>query len=258
MLDDFGRAVKRARSLKGWTLDQLAGAMDGSTGKSFLSNIEKGQRDISPRTVGRLINALDLDETWIDPFLAADIAPDAEETRTDRDADRLPRSAAKDETIPETARELTILLANTYAEGKHVDVFTAYTGLRSALDAAAAIKARGEMPDNTGGQLQAVMAEVARPNDLGQLDAAAAVLDDAMARVDQNRAAIFDQQLNQDRLRNRPEEAAERLIRNLHRRAPAGGVFNATCDLLHEWRERGERQGSPFDVQVALALAKWN
>ena len=58
-LEDFGRAAKRARSLKGWTLDQLSAALQKSTGKSFLSDIEKGKRPIGPVTVGKLIAALD-------------------------------------------------------------------------------------------------------------------------------------------------------------------------------------------------------
>ncbi|MDG1529766.1 MAG: hypothetical protein P8Q99_00295 [Paracoccaceae bacterium] len=35
----FGQAVQRARSLKGWTLDQLGNAIDPPVGKSLVSKI---------------------------------------------------------------------------------------------------------------------------------------------------------------------------------------------------------------------------
>jgi transcriptional regulator with XRE-family HTH domain len=65
---DFGKAVKRARSLKGWELNDVAnriaqaetgnpGSKAKAPGRSFLSDIEKGKRQISPPTVGKLIRA---------------------------------------------------------------------------------------------------------------------------------------------------------------------------------------------------------
>ena len=269
VLDEFGRAVKRARGLKGWTLDQLSSAMDGTSGKSFLSNIEKGQRSISAPTVGKLIAALELEESWIDAFIDTDVATDTEETKIDRDAERLMTFAMREGADGFAAEELLIQLANSYAEGDHVDLYTAYNGLRAALQAAADLKARSELPDNTGGQLQAVLREVARLNDAGNVDAGAEALDAEMKRhlaeeretkerLEARREAIFNQQLVQDRIRNDPEASAKRLLQNLRQSAPAGGVRRATDILLHKWRERGETQSSKFDLRVALALAKHN
>ena len=136
VLEDFGRAVKRARSLNGWTLDQLADQITPAPGKSFLSNIEKGKRDISAPTVGKLIRALDLSQDWIDRFLDADIAPEAEETRDDRATERLIRLYEKDDTAPETGETLLLLLAEDWGQKKFTDPMAAYTALKGALQVA--------------------------------------------------------------------------------------------------------------------------
>jgi len=261
VLTEFGLKVQAARSLKGWTLGQLGfESLGRDNAKSFISNIEKGQRQISATTAGKLITALDLDKNLLTPFLngPAPTDPTTEETATDRDAERLMRRSAADKSLPPTAEALMIALAYEFAQGSHIDLDTAYNGLRAALAAAADIKARGALPQNTGDQLQAVLREVARLNDLGERQAAADTLDEAMAQIEAQREAIFNLQLDQDRILNNPEAAAKRLIQNLHQSAPPGGVWNATHDLLIDWREKGETQGSPFDLQVALHLAKNN
>lgn len=269
-LKAFGLAVKRARSLKGWTLDQLGAAVDPPVGKSLVSKIEKGRKDsLNSRTVGRFMIALALDETWIDKFLDTDSTEDSDETKAERDADLIVDRAQRENVTEGASEDLLILLANTYAEGQHKDRETAYIGLRKALAAYANQKARGGVQGNADDQFQDVMAEVAKLNDLGEVDDADALLDAAEKRMRQDHEAVQDQQgearrqmlaqrLNQDRLRNDPAAAADRLIRDLLRQAPAGGVFWATDDLLWEWRERGETQGDPFELRVALVLANRN
>lgn len=270
VLDDFGRAVRRARSLKGWQLDQLSAEMKGrNASRSYLSNVEKGQRQISPPTVGLLIKALDLDEGWIDRFLDDEVSQDAEETAVDRETERLLRLKAGDDDTPDAAEDLLILLANTHAQGQYTDTFTAYQALRSALGAAERIRWRGEMRGNAGEQLDQVMAEVASLNAEGRIDEADGLLDAeeqrmrAAHRADRERqdaetTALLERRLDQDRLRNDPQAAAKRLIRNLHQQAPPGGVWRAAVRLEHEWFLRGRRQSDPFDLRVALALAKEN
>lgn len=270
VLEEFGKAVKRARSLKGWQLDRLSQAVEGSDpSRSYLSNVEKGKRQISTVTVGRLITALDLDEGWIDRFLDGEVSQEAEETPIDRETERLLRLKAGDDQTPDAAEDLLILLANTHAQGQYTDTFTAYQALRGALEAADRIRHRGEMPGNAGEQLQAVMAEVARLNAEGRTDEADGLLDaeeqrmkaahrDEKNRQDAEATALLDRRLDQDRLRDNPQAAAKRLIRDLHRQEPQGGVWRATRALLKDWRERGEHQGDPFALRVALALAKAN
>ena len=269
LLADFGRAVKHARSTRGWELNDVArriGEMDGGKSgtkakppaRSFLSDIEKGKRSISPPTVGKLIHALDLPKTWLDRFLAA--APDDidEETPTDREADRLIRMVEADETAPPTSEVLLLLLAEEWAGQRYIDPMMAYTALKGALQVAADLRAQGNLPSNASAQLQAVLRRVSELTDAGQLDEADAALKDATDRNEAEAEALFDAALQQDRLRNRPAMAAQRLVARLKSSAPPGGVFGATRDLLNEWRGCGERIGDPFDLAVALELAKLN
>lgn len=258
VLDEFGRAVKRARSLRGWTLDQVANCITPPPGKSFLSKIEKGKRDISATTVGKLIGALDLPESWIDKFLDTDIAPEDEETPKDREAERLIRRAEADPNAPKTPEALLLLLAEEWAGQRFTDFTHAYNALQGALQAAAEMRAQGAMPSNISGQFQAVMRRVAELNDAGLMDEADAALKEAADRHEAEGEALFEAALKQDRLRNRPEAAAQRLIKRLRGCAQIGGLFAATQTLLVETLERGEREGNLFDIAVALELAKAN
>ncbi|MCP3972657.1 MAG: helix-turn-helix transcriptional regulator [Rhodobacteraceae bacterium] len=257
-LETFGRAVKQARTLRGATLEDLgtlALARDGA--KGFLSQIEKGKRQISALTAGKLVTELDLDKSLLDPFLGENAVQQDEITKADRDAERLLSRARREEVAPDTGQALLIALAYEFAEGQFLDLQTSYQGLRSALEAAQKIKERGELPSNTGDQVQRIMREVARLNEADLRDEAAELLEAEMQWLEAERDSIFNLQLEQDRVRNRPAEAASRLIRNLSASAPPGGVWNATRDLIIEWRDRGEKQGPPFDLQVALAKGNW-
>lgn len=260
-LAEFGYRVRDARIRKGWTLETLAQhALENPDRKGYVSQIENGKIRISPRTVGNLARVLDLPEFVTEPMLRQSLPAEDIITPADRDAERLIRRAGGDEAAPPTAEALLITLAYEFANGSHIDLPTAYTGLRGALQAADSIKSRGALPQNLDDQLQVVMVmvEVARLNDLGHREEAAAALDDAMKRIDAEREAIFHLQLNQDRVLNRPEAAAKRLIQDLLHRAAAGGVWAATRDLIHTWRKSGQRLGLPFDLSVAHQLAKAN
>lgn len=179
-------------------------------------------------------------------------------------------AVAQDPSIPQGSEDLLILLANQHAKGNYTDRTTAFIGLREALRAAERIRERGEMPaGNADLQFNATMKEVAQLNAHGEVDAADLFLEAEEKRLRQLHKAERDRmeqqaqlllvrRLDQDRLRDDPAAAADRLIPELHRRAPAGGVFWAADDLTVEWRERGERQGAPFDLRVALVLANRN
>ncbi|MGH1577402.1 hypothetical protein [Planktotalea sp.] len=255
----FGKAVKRARSLKPWTLDELGAAMEPSAGKSFISKVEGGTKEaLDTRTVGRFIKALSLDEEWIDKFLDVEATDEADETKAERDADRIVARLAKEGLTAGKSDELLFQLAITYAEGKTRDLETAYVAVKKALEIFERMQAAGEVADNADGQYQGLMAEVARLNLLGDMDGAALALDDAMARNEQAREKLFQDQLGQDRIRNRPDLAAKRLIADLHRQAPPGGVFGATNQLCTDWMNDGYRSGDMFKLRVALDLAKAN
>ena len=179
-LKAFGLAVKHARSLKTWNLDELGATIDPPVGKSFISKIEKGRKGtLNSRTVGRFIKALEMDEAWIDKFLDTDTTDESDETPAERDADRLIQMVTRYETIPQSSEHLLILLANQHAEGHYTDQSTTFVGLTKGLEAAESIRKRGKMsPDNTGSQLNAVMAEVAKLNAEGALDETKDLLDD--------------------------------------------------------------------------------
>lgn len=270
-LKAFGIAVKRARSLETWTLDELGGKFDPPVGKSFISKVENGSKDtLNSRTVGRFIKALKMDDSWIDKFLDTDTTQDGDETEQERKADHLFEMVKRSETIPQSSEDLLILLANKHAEGNYTDQSTAFIGLSNALEAAERIRLRGEMPrDNTGSQLNAVMAEVAKLNADGALDAANNLLDVEEKRMrdahkankdreDEQSRQLLEQRLDHDRLRNDPTAAADRIISDLMRQAPAGGVFSATREIKRQWDAQGERQGDPFDLRVSLMLANRN
>ena len=257
--EEFGIAVTKARVAKNWTLQQLAHAAFGNDErKGYVSQIEKGKTRLQARTVQKLAAALALPVSVTDPVFRADLPAADEADKVDRDAERLIWLVERDASAPSTAEALLITLAYEFAQGPHLDMQAAYIGLRGALEAADRIKARGEMPQNTDDQLQDVMREVSRLNDLGQRDEAAAALDEALHRADAARDAIVTLQLDQDRIRDVPDAAAARLIARLKAAAPPGGVWAATRDLIIEWRERGEKQGLAFDLQVARHLAKQN
>ena len=179
-LKAFGLAVKHARSLETWTLDELGAAIDPPVGKSFISKIEKGRKGaLNSRTVGRFIKALEMDEAWIDKFLDTDTTDESDETPAERNTDPLIQMVTRYETIPQSSEHLLILLANQHAEGHYTDQSTTFVGLTKALEAAESIRKRGKMsPNNTGSQLNAVMAEVAKLNAEGALDETKDLLDD--------------------------------------------------------------------------------
>ena len=269
LLTDFGMAVKHARSLRGWELNDLAnriaqmeagkpGQKVKAPARTFLSDIEKGKRSISPPTVGKLISALTLPDTWLDRFLAT--APDDtdEVTRGDQDADHLLQMAATDQSLPPTAEGLLIGLAQSYTAGNFHDHVTAYVALKSALEVAQAMKSQGSLPSNTDSQLESVLREVARLNDLGELETAANLLDDEFTRASSSLETVVQRQLDQDRLLNRPETAAKRIVARLSVSVLPGDLFRKIERLVDSTREEGEHQGNPFDLFLALELAKLN
>ncbi len=270
---ELGYAIRQARLGLGWSLEELAHeALGNGARKGYVSQVEKGRRNLSPETIDKFDQALSLPpEVVKDAHIAPPPEkPEAEDEIADREAERLMSRAARDAEAPQVAEALMIALAYEFAGGKYVDLQTAYTGLRAALEAAERIRQRGEMPpDNTGSQLNRVLAEVAKLNSEGSLDAADNLLEQEERRMreahkaEQERMAeqarmLLEKRLDQDRLRNDPDAAAKRLIADLHRQAPPGGVVRATHNLVTDWRKLGARAGDPFALRVALALAKVN
>lgn len=82
--------------MKTWTADELGGKFDPPVGKPFISKVEKGTKEaLNPRTLGRFILALDMDQSCIDKFLNVETTEEGDETKAERDADRIVARLAK-------------------------------------------------------------------------------------------------------------------------------------------------------------------
>ena len=270
---ELGYAIRQARLGKGWSLQDLAAeALDNGARKGYVSQVEKGTRNLAPETIDKFDQVLDLPAEMVK---AAHMAPppakpDPEEDRRDSEAERLLTRVAKDEKAPQVAEALLTTLAYEFAGGQFRDIHTAYVALRKALEAADNLRRRGEMRgDNTESQLNAVLAEVTKLNDEGDRDGADALFDQEerrmrqahksnQERMEQEAQALLDRRLDQDRLRNRPDLAADRLIAHLRRTPQPGGMFNAIITKADEWSESGDKAGDIFAMRVGLELAKAN
>lgn len=253
----FGNHVREARVLKGWTLEALAqAALNNPDRKGYVSQIENGKRPLSARTIGNLARVLDLPAAVTRPLLFAP-APEDEVTREDRLAETLIRKNTA-EPAPPQAEALVIALAYEFAGGKFLELSTAYTGLRNALQAAADMRAELERLHNLDDRLAAVLRRVADLNDKGLREEAGQALEAAIKAKEAELEALQDAALTQDRLRYDPAAAAKRLVARLKASAPPGGVFMATHNLIAETLERGKGQGDPFDLAVSLQLALLN
>ncbi|MFT5797911.1 MAG: transcriptional regulator with XRE-family HTH domain [Candidatus Azotimanducaceae bacterium] len=276
-LEEFGYEVKQARLGFGWNLEKLATEVLGNGArKGYVGQIEKGKRNLSPETIDKFDQVLDLSDSVVKAvMMAPKVSPsDDESDLLDQDAGRLLTKVATDETIPQMGESLLVVLAYEFAGGKHLDLQTAYVGLRNALEAAERIQSRGELPPaNTGSQLNAVLAEVAQLNADGDRDGADTLFEieeDRMRKAhiatrstarqieQQQTQALLERRLDQDRLRNDHTAAAKRLIKNLVDSEPTGSLFMATRSEIIEQHLNGLSQGDPFTLQVALEMAEQN
>ena len=152
-------------------------------------------------------------------------------------ADLIRRLGATEAPLP-----LVQAVAQDFATGRFPDPELALNGLRAALAAAAETASLADENET--------LREVAALNAAGDRAAAAALLDGSTDEP------LLAAAARQDRICNTPEKAAQRHIERLKAAAPAGGVFRATVDLLYEKLEAGEKAGDPFDMLLALELAK--
>jgi len=152
---------------------------------------------------------------------------------------------------PDAPEALAVALALDFGAGRFADPHLAYTGFLAALQAAADLQAQP-----AAAPLDAILQEVCALNAAGERDEARARLEAALRDAPTDAAALRAAALVQDRICNRPDLAAERHIAALKAEAPAGGVFRAAVDLLYARLEAGEKAGDPFDMLLALELAK--
>jgi tetratricopeptide (TPR) repeat protein len=257
----FGAAVNRARCLKCWTLDQLGAAINPPMTKFSLSRIEHGRREISRLTVGKLINALNLPDYWIDRFRDAPPS-EADEAAIDSAVEDLLDRASADPSRPSTSEDLLFLLAEEFAAEAAHDPQAAYNGLRDALAAARRVIDRGAMPSNLDDQLKAVLAEVSQLVSDQDLDQADAVLDRELARLadevaerNQARGTLLETAIDLARARNDPSTAARHILTRLALDTPAD-PFKALRAERNRWHVSGRDRGLNFDLTVSIHLAQ--
>ena len=265
ILKDFGKAVKRARTLLGWDQKTLGASITPPIGASLISKIEKGRKDaLDARTVGRFRIALDLDATWIDKFIDAEDVADSLETKAEREADLVIDRLRRDGLTKGTSYDLLIQLANNFTEGDHRDRDTAYLSVKAALETLRASEKIAQLAGNADAQFAALMADVDALNNKGEFDLAhdalarqATWLREEKSRLERLSQLQLEKELSQDRLRNRPDLAAARIISNL-REFPQGRLISALNGKAIEWIEAGHKVGDMFALRVALALAQDN
>ncbi len=262
--EEFGIAVAKARAGKKWTLATVAEmAFGNAERKGYVSQIEKGRTKLNVNTIRKLATALNLPDSVTDPLYRAHLPAEDVVAEADRTAERLISATQNSPEAAALSESLLIALAYQYAHGSHRELKTAYDGLRAALESAAELQRRAELPQNTGAQVDAVMRQMVALNREGRLDDAALAVDAAladMAEAEQaliaRKSALLDLGVDQDRRRNNPGSAASRLYEKLRLEAHPGGLFRALYDLVGEWSWRGEEQGISFDAEVGVHLAR--
>ena len=259
VLDDFGQAVKRARALKGWQLKDLSNAMDGNSGISFLSDIEKAKRSISPPTVGKLIAALDLDETWIDKFLGSDASPDTEQTAQDHVADQtvdLAQSSGAAQKLAEAGitENAVIGLAQRIAADTD-NAAQAWLELQNAMDIAVRVQAEGAVKSNHGDFVDTVLARVADLAKEGDYTAAGDAIDDALTEADAQVIRLLDSGVEVALLDRNTAKAAALLVRKADMDAGGLADFQTLRALQDHHYEIGRDKGRNLDSTLAIDLA---
>jgi len=248
--------VKKARVDQNMTLESLAhAAFDNLVRKGFVSQIERGNRPVSALTAGRLVRALKLPDAVLDLILKNDPVADDAPTPEDEKAAKM-IAAAETEGVPGVGESLLVALAYEYAEGDTTDLQSAYKGLRAALETARDMAARAELGDNTDASVAAIRARVDALNAEGDPDAAAEVIDEAIAQKSAEMAAVLDLGVKQDRLRNDPKAAAEKLVMGLRLEVAEDALFGALVALRRMWYAKGRDAGLNFEAAVAIHLAE--
>lgn len=282
---EFGYAVRQARlELEMSLTDAAAEILGNSDRKGYVSQIEKGTRNLSPETIDKFAKYLGLDADIVKAAHQAPPLPKSEvvtkkgkpaleakpEDQVDFDAERLLSKARKDDGSPQMGETLMIALAYEFAGGQYRDLQTAYIALRSALEAAGRLRARGDLKgSNAASHLDLVLADVAKLNEELRFEDADALFEAEEKRMREAHAAteelqaeearqLINQRLDQDRIRNRPDLAAQRLIADLDSKAHPEGLFLARDNFCFEWRNTADASGDMFGLRVALEIAKAN
>lgn len=132
------------------------------------------------------------------------------------------------------------------------------------------LRARGDLKgSNAASHLDLVLADVAKLNEELRFDEADALFDVEEKRMREAHVAteerqaeearqLLQQRLDQDRIRNRPDLVAKRLIADLGKQAHLEGLFRARNTFCFDWMQKADASGDMFGLRVALEMAKAN
>ncbi len=262
----FGRLVRERRGKRGWSQASLGLVVfrdritdDGDKLKQDVSKLERGKiANPHQRVVQAYCDALDIKPHEVEALKSQVEASDSDlvDALIERNSALAKELSGKD--------ILVRALARKYATGNPGDFDGAIKGLARALKTATDMQQRAALPSNIGEAVDAVLKRMAELNEVGELDAAAAEVDRALAAADiagaaleARKLALLNAGIEQDILRRNPGSAAARLVARLALEVAEPGVrFAALRDLRNEWYERGRDKGLNFDTEVAVALAQ--
>lgn len=255
-LTDFGKAVRKARTAQGWTLEMLAHeALGNQERKSYVSAVERGKKRLSPLTIQKFARVLDLDDAVVDPALDHAAPQDDPTSQPERDADRLYDEMQVLRQSLKISESLAIALAVKHAEGNPSDLAGALRELERAFEVANAQAQLGALPSNTDAAVDAVIAEVDRLNEDEGLEAGSAYVMAELDRVAAQHVRLIDKGLAQAVLARDVDGAVALELRKL-RLEGATDAFEALRKVQDEWYVRGCDKGLAFDLEVSIGLAK--
>lgn len=254
-LIDFGKAVRKARTAKGWTLEMLAHeALGNQERKSYVSAVERGKKRLSALTVQKFARALDLPDDVVDPVLHHAAPQDEPATQSETEADQLFDELEGLRHKLKISESLAIALAVKHAEGNPSDLDGALRELERAFEVARDQAMRGALSSNTDAAVDAVIAEVDRLNEDEGLEAGSAYLNAELERMAAQHVRLIDKALAQAVMARDVEAAVALELQKL--RLDGEGDFAALRALKDTWYVRGRDKGLRFDLEVSIGLAQ--
>jgi tetratricopeptide (TPR) repeat protein len=165
------------------------------------------------------------------------------------------------EQLPDTIRQLGLAMGTVIGIAKVFaadveDFETALRELTRAVGIAARFERQGSLPAQTGDQITAVMAEVARLNRSQNFAEAATVIADSYERIEAERARLIEVGLEQAVLSRNAPDAAKWALYKVKLTAQVPDLFDALRDEQDRWYVTGRDKGLAFDLQVAIAIAQ--
>lgn len=162
----------------------------------------------------------------------------------------------------EAGAVLLAALAPIFAAAPHNSLATAQAGLVAALAEAQVLAQLAQLTAGGSDSLTTLLRQLAELNAQGQPGEAGAALDGALQALPAGpsaaRSALGEIAARQDRIRHRPDLAAQRLLAELRATPQPGGLFRAMHDHWEAWFDRGQEGALTFDLTVALQLARAN